>query len=484
MIGQKGTSLMQEDTIAAIATPPGHGGVGIIRVSGSSSLDIACALFRASSSNFQKFIPWKLHHGKIVNPASESPTGILDDALVVYMPGPRSFTGEDVVEFHCHGGPAVLEGVMRGILAQGARQAGRGEFTRRAFMNGRMDLTQAEAVAELINSQSVEGTRLAQAKLSGLLGKRIRELRRRIDQVRVKLITAVDFPDEESDILSETQLREALAGIILSIQELLSSYARNRIWQDGAIVVLTGNVNAGKSSLMNALLGRNRALVSDIPGTTRDFLEEELMLDGLPARIIDTAGLRWTADPVEIAGLHVGMEKAAEADLILLVVDAATEYGRKMLACGTLQELLECMEASGHTGLSQWCVQGKVLGIANKIDLVSYGLKPEHSCLDWIPVSARTGEGLEFLATSIRKRLLATTAAERDEIAPNLRQSVALERACRELEGMLDDVGQGVPYDLLGIRLELAAGILDEVTGTATSKEILDDIFSSFCIGK
>ena len=238
MVERKTSEPAPEDTIAAVATAPGRGGVGIIRVSGGLSLHIAHALFRPSVSGFQTFVPWKLHHGRIVRPGKSGKDAVLDEALVVFMPGPRSFTGEDVVEFHCHGGPAVLEAVMRALLDMGARQAARGEFTRRAFMNGRMDLTQAEAVAELISSQSLEGVRLAQLKLSGLLGKRIHELRARIDQLRVRLITAVDFPDEEADILPESELDTLLKAIIASIKELLSSYSRNRIWQDGAVVVL------------------------------------------------------------------------------------------------------------------------------------------------------------------------------------------------------------------------------------------------------
>ena len=485
MVERKTSEPAPEDTIAAVATAPGRGGVGIIRVSGGLSLHIAHALFRPSVSGFQTFVPWKLHHGRIVRPGKSGKDAVLDEALVVFMPGPRSFTGEDVVEFHCHGGPAVLEAVMRALLDMGARQAARGEFTRRAFMNGRMDLTQAEAVAELISSQSLEGVRLAQLKLSGLLGKRIHELRARIDQLRVRLITAVDFPDEEADILPESELDTLLKAIIASIKELLSSYSRNRIWQDGAVVVLAGSVNAGKSSLMNALLGRERALVSNIPGTTRDFLEEGIMLDGLPARIVDTAGLRQTEDPVETAGLYAGMEKADTADLVLLVADVASESGKRLLACETFADLLTCLEISGQPGFFRRHSRDRVLGVANKIDLVQ-GQKPicDHGCIDWIPVSARTGEGLDFLAATVRERLLGASSFGEDETAPNLRQSRALERACLELESMTDDARRGVPYDLLGIRLELAAGILDEVTGAATSNEILDDIFSSFCIGK
>lgn len=486
MIDKKINSLVSSDTIAAIATACGYGGIGIIRISGSLSLPIAYALFQPSSSHFERFVPWRLHHGRIVKKDKNGSLTVLDEALVVYMPGPRSFTGEDVVEFHCHGGPAILEAVMRALFDKGARQATHGEFTRRAFMNGRMDLTQAEAVAELISAQSLEGVRLAQSKLSGLLGRRVCELRSRVDELRVRLVTAVDFPDEEVDILPEFELIASLDAIVLAIKALLSSYARNRIWRDGAVIVLAGSVNAGKSSLMNALLGRERALVSNIPGTTRDFLEEGIMLDGLPARIIDTAGLRETTDVLEAAGLQAGMEKANSADLVLLVVDASTENGKQLLSCKSFEALSVCLESLGQSCVSQWCVQGRVLGVANKIDLLpEQTLIDKHECcMDWIPVSARTGEGLEFLTTMLREKLLGISPTREDEAAPNLRQSRTLERACLELEAMIDDVRQGIPYDLLGVRLELAAGILDEITGTATSKEILDDIFSSFCIGK
>ena len=247
----------------------------------------------------------------------------LDDALAVFMPGPKTFTGEDVAEFQCHGGPVLLAAVLEACLCAGARLAERGEFTRRAFLNGRMDLTQAEAVAEMIAAPSKEGARLAAAKLDGVLGQRIAGLRERVEHLRAQICLAVDFPEEEVECLPQEGFLAAIADVKAAVASLLAGFERTRCWREGVTVALAGPVNAGKSSLMNALLGRQRAVVTEYPGTTRDFLEEPIQLAGLPVRLVDTAGLRETDNPAEAQGIQLGRSMIESADVVLLMVDGA-----------------------------------------------------------------------------------------------------------------------------------------------------------------
>lgn len=305
------------DTISAIATAAGAGGIGIIRLSGPKAKAIVARMFLPFSSNFSNFKPWTLHRGRIVDATGEP----LDEALVVFMPGPRSFTGEDVAEIQCHGGPALMRVLLETTLLFGARLAERGEFTRRAFLNGRMDLTQAEAVAEMIAAPTRAALRVGATKLDGLLGRRVGEIRRQLEHLRMMLCVALDFSEDDVPMLEPQEFLQGLAGVREAVKVLCRGYARSRCWQEGALVVLAGAVNVGKSSLLNALLGRNRALVTDIPGTTRDFLEELLDIHGLPVRLTDTAGLRETCDVVEHLGVIRSRERMEAADVVLLVVE-------------------------------------------------------------------------------------------------------------------------------------------------------------------
>ena len=456
---------MTTDTIAAIATAPGAGGIGIVRVSGPGALPILEKLFAPAGKGDYK--PWILRRGRV----QDTEGNTLDDSLAVFMPGPKTFTGEDVAEFQCHGGPVLLAAVLEACLCAGARLAERGEFTRRAFLNGRMDLTQAEAVAEMIAAPSKEGARLAAAKLDGVLGQRIGDLRERVEHLRAQICLAVDFPEEEVE-----GFRSAIADVKAAVASLLAGFERTRCWREGVTVALAGPVNAGKSSLMNALLGRQRAVVTEYPGTTRDFLEEPIQLAGLPVRLVDTAGLRETDNPAEAQGIQLGRSMIESADVVLLMVDG-TE--------GTTPDTWALLSELGPE---------RTILVWNKSDLATppphwYGketnlsVKPAAHAV----ISARKGEGLETLAEAVRELALARSQGqepEPGEAVPNLRQARSLMEVLGELEALEQDVLAGVPYDLCAVRLEGAASALAEITGLDTPEEVLNRIFASFCIGK
>ena len=463
------------DTIVAVATPPGQGGIGIVRLSGGNSLGILQRLMTADASHLPAFKARYLRHGWVHAVREGVGAEPIDEVLAVYMPGPASFTGEDVAEIHCHGGQAVLLTVLASACALGARMAEKGEFTYRAFVNGKYDLTRAEAVAEIISASSRQGMRLAQAKLSGLLGQRIDALRITIARLRARVALAIDFPEEEAESLDVMNFLAELEIIRSGIEELLAGYKRARHWREGVSVILTGQVNMGKSSLLNALLGRERAIVSPVPGTTRDFIEETLDLDGLIVRLIDTAGLRESLDPVEKEGVIRTLELTQEAELILLVSDATQPLSTEE------SSLLEVYA-------------GRILLVRNKSDLLNAhaGDDPATSALATIPfvsVSAKTGERLEELATVVRRMALSLAAAsdaepEHGDIVPNVRQSRLLSLALEELGVLIQEVCGGIPCDLFSVRLDAVAAYLAEITGFTSTDAILGEIFSSFCIGK
>lgn len=460
-----------DDTIVAIATPSGAGGVGIVRLSGPGALDVLRQLTAR-----KEYKPRYMHHGWVYAVGEKDASEKLDEVLAVYMPGPASFTGDDVAEIHCHGGQAVLLAVVASACRLGARMAEKGEFTYRAFVNGKYDLTQAEAVAEMIAAPSRQGLRLAQAKLSGLLGQRVSELRETIETLRAKAALAIDFPEEEAEALDSANFLGDLEMVKNGIEELLAGYRRARHWREGVSIMLAGQVNVGKSSLLNALLGKTRAIVSATPGTTRDFIEESLDLDGLHVRIADTAGLRSSADPIEMEGVARAMDLAKDAALVVFVTDASRE-----------------LTAEERTFLEEH--SGRILVVRNKIDLL-----PDEDAkrllatgsFEGAPaagVSAKRGLGLEGLAAAIRETALVICGATDTEpaqgdVVPNVRQSELLASALEEVAALIEDVTEGVPCDLFSVRLDAAAMYLGEITGFAATDDILGRIFSSFCIGK
>ncbi|GAB7023326.1 tRNA uridine-5-carboxymethylaminomethyl(34) synthesis GTPase MnmE [Salidesulfovibrio brasiliensis] len=457
----------RKDTIAAVATPQGTGGVGIVRISGAQSRDIALALFQSAAPEFSGPTPYRLHYGRFL----DADGNVIDEGLLAYMPGPKSFTGEDVVELNCHGGRAVTAAILESALARGARLADKGEFTLRAFLNGRMDLTQAEAVAELIHAPSRAAMHLARTRLSGALGKRIEELRERLESMRKELCVAVDFPEEDVDCLPPETIAATSAEVRRKLDDLVAAFERTKAWREGALVVLAGLVNAGKSSLMNALVGHDRAIVTDTPGTTRDYLEEPLSLGGMTIRLADTAGLRDAGDAVERAGIERSRDLMEQADLILYVVDAS--------------ETITDEDVDAAVQLPP----NKTIVVLNKYDLPE--AQPpafkvfKRFMFDFVKVSVKSGRNMDKLTAMMEKRLGAGQGQpDPDETVPNARQAQALRRAGEELAGLEADALDGVPHDLLGVRLEAACDALSSITGRIAPDDVLNAVFDSFCIGK
>ena len=454
-------------TIAAICTPPGTGGVGIVRLSGPESEAIAARLFRPSEPSFTGFIPRRMHHGEVTDTGGRG----LDEGLAVFMPGPNSYTGEDVVELHCHGGRTVMRLVLEAVLDAGAEPAGPGEFTKRAYLNGRMDLTRAEAVAELINAPSRAGLDMARAKLAGGLAEKVTSLRADLDRLRAGVCLAIDFPEEEVECMPPDEFLAGVKRAAKAVAEILTAGERARPWREGLLAVLAGQVNAGKSSLMNALLGRERAIVTELPGTTRDYLEEVVDLDGLPVRLVDTAGLRETGDAVELAGVKRSRELIDDADVVLLVIDASRPPDeidlRLARELGPEKALIVCNKADKPAGNPDPCEA-----------LAAEGF-------DTVRISSKLGSGLDGLSEKIKSRApggFAEPGAE--SAAPNMRQSRALRAALDELAGLEQEAAANVPYDLLSVRLETACAKLSEITGEIAPDDVLNAVFERFCIGK
>lgn len=441
------------DTIVAIATPPGRGGVGIVRLSGPGVPEAALALA-----------------GALPPPRTATLTVLrdtqgraLDQALVLFFPEPHSFTGEHVLELHAHGGPVLLDIILEGCMALGARPARPGEFSERAFHNGKLDLSQAEAIADLIDSGTRQAARAAVRSLSGVFSERIQFILRAVIELRVQVEASIDFSDEDLETTASPRIRQGLDEIHGLLNDLLNQAYQGSLLRDGMRVVIAGQPNVGKSSLLNALSGREAAIVTDVPGTTRDALREAIQLDGLPLHVIDTAGLRDTKDTVERLGIQRTWEAIGEADAILLLVDdrrGVTDRDRAIL-----RQIPEGPE---------------VLLVHNKVDLTdrqpSVTREPPGEALF---VSVRTGAGLDILREHLKGLMGYTDVG--DNFTARRRHLDALRRALTHLDNARPHDSQ---VELMAEDLRLVQRDLGEITGEFTSEELLSEIFSSFCIGK
>jgi tRNA modification GTPase len=430
--------------------------VSIVRVSGPSSATIARAVAgRLPDPRRAVFAPFRDADG-----------AALDEGLVLFFPGPRSFTGEDVLELQGHGGPVVVDMVLERVLSLGARLARPGEFSERAFLNGRLDLAQAEAVADLIDSGTRAAARLATRSLEGELSRRVQALAEEITRLRMYVEAAIDFPEEEVDFLTDGKVSADLQGLLDVVETIRRSARVGCLLRDGMTVVIAGPPNAGKSSLMNALAGRESAIVTEIPGTTRDLLREEVQIDGMPVHLIDTAGLRDSTDPVELEGIRRARTEIERADVLLWVFDDQADPGHLALDLDALP-------------------RGVPLALVrNKIDLTGHrpGLREDRSPPE-IAISASGGAGLDALRGHL-KRVVGYQGADEGEFIARRRHLDALERAAASLQAgahALQATGSG---ELLAEDLRAAHAALQEITGAFTADDLLGRIFSSFCIGK
>ena len=456
---------MRQDTIAAIATPWGQGAIGIVRLSGPQALAIAGRLFRPQTPRPG---PWPSHRlvlGRIVNPVSGE---VVDEVLLAYMRAPRSYTREDVVEIQCHSGFAVLRQILQLVLEQGARLAQPGEFTLRAFLSGRLDLTQAEAVLEVIQARGEAGLKVAARHLAGGLGQKLTDLRQAILDLLARVEADLDF-GEELPPLDYDDLLPVLAEISAELDILVQSYGRGRILREGLQVVLAGRPNVGKSSLLNRLLQTDRALVTDIPGTTRDIIAEQFTLDGIPVCLADTAGLRQTQDTVEALGVARTQAYLSQADLILYLLDASQPW-----------------QGDDTANLEQLRGQRVVL-VLNKCDLPPVLTVPQVAAA-WpqpiVAVSALTGAGLPELRQVIVQQALGQQAEPAGEIVTQARHHQHLAQCLQSLHRVRTILhSQGLP-ELAALELQAAAQELGTILGLEIGEEVLDRIFSQFCLGK
>ncbi|HXG51916.1 MAG TPA: tRNA uridine-5-carboxymethylaminomethyl(34) synthesis GTPase MnmE [candidate division Zixibacteria bacterium] len=455
-----------EDTIAAIATPPGEGAIAIIRVSGPDAEVIADKVFVRQAGGNGRLRSHGLYYGVLKDPGSQE---IVDNVLLTVMRKPRSYTGETVVEIHCHGGPWVSRRVLEVVLAAGARHAEPGEFTRRAFLNGRLDLSQAEAVLDLIRARTAEGASLALSQARGGLSVYVEELRAELLAIMAEVEAAIDFAEEEIELLGAPELHAKINGLREKIKLISNSYQWGKLFREGAAVCICGRPNVGKSSLLNALLGEDRAIVTAVPGTTRDVIEDSMNLGGLPVVLWDTAGIRPTEDQVEKVGVELSLRHISKADAILLVLDGSAPLTDEDHA---LLERIRCKKA--------------LLAI-NKCDLeqvwsADAAMQAAGNARCYY-VSARYGKGINDLKHGLRELLLGT-APQTPVVITNARHQAALARSAASLDRALAVLGSGNPPELASIDLQQAMESLEEIIGKVTTEDILEHIFTQFCIGK
>lgn len=450
------------DTIAAITTPLGTGGVGVIRLSGRESFEIVAKIFSSSCEKpiLPDFKAGRIYHGWVIE--ENNP---IDEVVLLIFKAPNSFTGEDIIEIQCHGGINIVKNILNLCLKQGARIAEKGEFTKRAFLNGRIDLSKAEAVLDLIHSKTDEFTRVSAKNLSGKLSACVEELRIELVNLLSSIVAAIDFP-EEVDEPEYDFIIEKIDFINGQISKMLNTAATSNLMRQGVKAVIAGRPNVGKSSLFNALLNLDRAIVTDIAGTTRDILQETLDINGIPVTLIDTAGIREIKDcheqnQIESIGINISKSCIQEADIVLFVADSKE---------GLLEEDKKIFEGIKHK---------PYLKIASKFDLGTHG-----SLTDWINVSVKSQYGLDNLKNKIKDVLLSSDNLQESEFSTNLRQQECLSQAKESLEKAKTACLNREIQDLISIDIKSALLYLGEITGEVVSDEIIDNIFSNFCIGK
>lgn len=459
--------MLRSDTIAAAATPFGMSGIAVIRVSGPDALAVARRIFRPSS----RPCDWKSHylyHGDIVCADGET---VLDEVLISFMRKPRSFTGEDVVEINCHGNPVVIQSILDQLQKLGCRLAGPGEFSQRAFLNNRFDLSQAEALASMIGAQSEKAYAMGLAQLKGSLSKEIERIRRLLIEALALLEAGIDFAEDAAEA-ELAQMPPQINQALERMQSLLASYRSARAYSEGVHVVITGKPNVGKSSLLNALAGKKKAIVTDIPGTTRDLIADTIQVGGLPVHLTDTAGIREPQNVIEQEGIALVWQKLADADIVVVMLDVSNPLTEDD------QTIIDKNKS------------GKIIVAVNKIDLprlwetqsIEKLFLPQTRFLE---ISARSGLGLEELKKAIMDLSVSgETETPSEAVLTNLRHKLAVEKSLSNIQNAKDSIAAGLSAEFAAFDLREALDHLDEITGKKIDDDILDTIFSRFCIGK
>ena len=456
-----------DDTIAAIATAPGEGGIGIIRMSGAKSLEIAQQIFKSMhGKTISEYNARTLIYGNIV-----SEDVVVDEVLLAYMKGPNSYTAEDVIEINCHGGFISVKKILELILSKGVRLAERGEFTKRAFLNGRIDLSQAEAVMDVIKAKTDTAFNVAQNQLEGGLSKKIKDLRHNVTEVLAHLEVSIDFAEEDVEEITYRTLEEKATELKMEIKNLYDTAESGKILREGLKTVIVGKPNVGKSSLLNSILGENRAIVTDIAGTTRDVIEEFVNIKGIPLKIVDTAGIRETEDIVEKIGVEKSKESFSSADLVIMVLDASRELSPEDT------EILEMLENK------------KTIVLLNKSDLnqkiQEEKLEEYIDSSSIIRISALQNEGIEKLQDKIESMVYkGSVSNSSDVMITNTRHKDALLRAYEAINDAIIAIEQQLPYDFIQVDFKNIWDYLGYINGDTVKEDLLDTIFSNFCIGK
>lgn len=446
-----------QDTIVALATAPGIGAIAVIRLSGDRAIEIVNQMFPAK--DLVKQTSHTLHVGML-----QYQNNALDEVVVSIYKNPRSFTGEDVIEISCHGSPYIQEKILKAICNSGARMAKAGEFTQRAFLNGKFDLTQAEAVADLIASNTEASRNTALKNMRGGFSNSLSQLRDELIQFSALIELELDFSQEDVEFADRTQFKNLISELNQSTQKLLNSFALGNVIKNGVQVAIIGKPNAGKSTLLNALLNEERAIVSSIAGTTRDTIEEVINIDGILFRLIDTAGIReHTSDEIETIGVGKSYEKARLADIVLYVFDAATE--------SKLNEAIQWLRS----------LNKPYILIANKIDIAG---NQNYTESEVISISAKDNQNIEAIKTAIVKRIVTGNINTEDTVVTNARHFDALQKLSKSLHDIEVGLQHNIPGDLLALDIREALHYLGTITGQVTNEEQLDYIFSKFCIGK
>jgi len=460
--------MKEFDTICAIATPIGEGGVAIIRISGENALSIASKIF-VSKNNYdvKNMQTYTMKYGNVIDVENKE---IIDEVILSYMKSPNSYTGENVVEVNCHGGVVSTNSVLNQIIRAGARLAEPGEFTKRAFLNGRIDLSQAEAVMDIITAKTELSMKSAMLQSNGALSREITELRKYLLNVLALIEYSVDFTEDDEDIIDDNlinQIKEGIDKTILRVKNLLSNADEGKIIREGLNVVIVGKPNVGKSSLLNALLKEKRAIVTDVPGTTRDVIEEYINLDGIPVRITDTAGIRDTDDIVEKIGVEKSKEKIEEADLIILMIDISRDIDDEDKA------IIDKIK------------DRKYIVLLNKIDLdIKVSEEIINNLNNKISISAKTGIGIDDLKSEIKNLFFNGEINSESLLISNTRHKQALYRTLENCDTALNRVNANEYLDLISIYITAAMKALGEITGDELEEDLLNKIFSEFCVGK